>query len=125
MFSAARCSFTVSVDYNVHNNPVGFFSDLDHLDLRNRSGHTMVEDISRLTSSTVERYHVLILIISRLLMTRTYRQLQSRTCEKKFRLREARAPALGIMGREMADDRRLLLQLEPRLERIGMKLWLE
>jgi hypothetical protein len=27
---------------------------------------------------------------------------------------------------EMADDRRLLpLQLEPRLERIGMKLWLD
>jgi hypothetical protein len=37
-------SFALSVsDYNVHAIQDGFFSDLDHLDLRSAKGHTTVE----------------------------------------------------------------------------------
>jgi hypothetical protein len=86
----------------------------------------MAEDISRLTSSTVECYHVL--IVSRLLMNGTYTLLQSRAGEKKlppFAKPELPILGIGLYLRWRMIDVSSPLELEQRLERIGMKLWLE
>jgi hypothetical protein len=57
--------------------------------------------------STVEHHHAL--IISRLLVSRTYTLLQIRVGEENFHLREARAyhPDISRSVFGMADDRRI------------------